>query len=82
MAEVTTQLARRHRGRPAIYDWERYSNGEFWVCHEGQDFETSPVSFRALVHHTARTRGLKAETQIDKNKGTVTFRMFNPDLIA
>jgi hypothetical protein len=39
-------------------------------------FQTSPTSFRALVHRTANARGMKAETTINKYDKSVTFRFF------
>lgn len=77
MASVLADFPKRHRGRPPIYDWDKYADGQNWVCKQGEDFETSPVSFRALVHRTANARGMKAETTIDKDRNTVSFRFFN-----
>jgi hypothetical protein len=74
MASVVQQFPTRHRGRPPIYDWEKYGDGQTWVCRQGVDFETSPTSFRALVHRTANARGMKAETTINKYDKSVTFR--------
>ena len=65
---------KRGRGRPAKYDWDKYLDGNRWVCYQGTDFDTSPTSFRALVHRTANSRGLKCETQIDKHSNSVSFR--------
>jgi hypothetical protein len=62
-----------------LYDWDKFSDGQNWVCRRGEDFQTSPMSFRALVHRTANARGMKAETQIDKNAQTVSFRFFEVD---
>lgn len=78
MATVVEQLPKRHRGRPPKYDWDRYSDGRNYRCVQGVDFDTSPVSFRALVHRTADARGLKAETRIDKAAGAVLFRIYDP----
>jgi hypothetical protein len=79
MAGVVSEFPKRYPGRPPIYDWEKYADGQTWVCRRGVDFEISPVSFRALVHRTAKVRGLKAETRIDKNAGTVTFRFYEEE---
>lgn len=76
MASVVEQFPKRHRGRPPKYDWDKYADGQTWVCHQGRDFDTSPISFRALVHRTANARGLKAETTINKHSKSVTFRFF------
>jgi hypothetical protein len=74
MASTIKQLTKRQRGRPPKYDWDLWGDGQSWVCHEGTDFFTSTTSFRALVHRTANSRGCKAETTIDKNNKSVSFR--------
>jgi hypothetical protein len=76
MATTVQEFPRRHRGRPPIYDWDKFSDGQTWVCRQGQDFNITPVSFRALVHRTANARGMKAETTINKRDQSVTFRFF------
>lgn len=69
---------RKRRGRPPKYDWELLGDGQLHVLYEGQDFETSCTSFRALVHRSANARGLKADTRIDKNAHSVAFTFFKP----
>jgi hypothetical protein len=81
MAETIAEFPRRRRGRPPIYDWDSCFDGQIHVWHKGTDFNTSPQSFRALVHRTAaaRTEGgpWKAETRIlDGNQ--VAFKFYNP----
>lgn len=76
MAETINSLPHRKRGRPAKYDWDKYSDGQNWVLFRGRDFETSLSSFRALVHSAARSRGLKAETSLDNKSESVSFRIF------
>lgn len=82
MADITDNvkpdgtLVHRKRGRPPKYDWDKYSDGQPWVLYRGTDFDTSVVSFRALVHSAARSRGLKAETAIDPRNESVSFRFF------
>lgn len=79
MPSTIAEFPKRHRGRPPLYDWDKYMDGQTWVLHAGQDFHTSPVSFRALVHRTANTRGGHAETTIDKKAMTVIFRYLPAD---
>lgn len=64
------------RGRPAVYNWRKYGNGESWVCEKGVHFDTTPASFRALVHRTASAQGKRAKTTISGNR--VTFRFEEP----
>lgn len=68
--------ASKRRGRPPLYDWDRYFDGEIHILYQGTDFQVSPQSFRALVHRTANSRGMKAETRLDKNANSVAFRFF------
>lgn len=79
MANVIEEFPRRHRGRPPIYDWDTYSDGQNWVCYQGTDFQTSPTSFRALVHRTANSRGMKAQTIINKEDKSVAFHFYRED---
>lgn len=74
MATVVEQFEKRHRGRPPKYNWDKYMDGQIWILHEGSDFDCpgGAKSFRALVHRTATSRGLKAETRII-NKTAVQF---------
>lgn len=66
----------RRRGRPPLYPWESWFDGDIHVCYMGRDFQTAPSSFRALVHRAANSRGMKAETKIDPEAGSVSFRFF------
>jgi hypothetical protein len=76
MAEqIHSRRRSRPRGRPSIYDWDRYSDGSEHICWPGQEFHCAPTSFRALVYRTADARGLKATVTLDKHTGSVRFRM-------
>lgn len=81
MGHTIDQFPRRRRGRPPLYDWESYFDGQIHVLYQGRDFNPSPQSFRALVHRTAAAKGVgwKAETQIDKNNNSVSFRFYQED---
>lgn len=76
MANIIESMPRRKRGRPAKYDWDKYADGQNWVLYRGTDFEVSLSSFRALVHSAARSRGFKAETVLNKNNDSVSFRFY------
>lgn len=66
MSETLTEFPKRHRGRPPLYDWDQITDGQIHVLRKGRDFQTSAVSFRALAHRTASSRGMKVETSIQK----------------
>ncbi len=73
---------KRKRGRPPLYDWDSLFDDQIHHYFKGADFQVSIESFRALVHRTASARieggPWKAETKIDKNAQSVSFRFFNP----
>lgn len=78
MSAVIDEFPRRRRGRPPKYNWDDLFDGEIHVFYQGTDFDTSPTSFRALVHRTAGARegDWKAETRIDKNAKSVLFKFY------
>lgn len=73
------EFPRRRRGRPPKYDWDAYFNGEINVLYQGVDFNVPLDSFRALVHRTANSRGMKAHTQVDNNNKYVAFKFVEAD---
>jgi hypothetical protein len=87
MAHTIESFPRRRRGRPPMYDWDALFDGQIHVWYQGEDFKTSPVSFRALVHRTAATRSedgpWKAETRIQSasadRPAAVLFKFYNPE---
>lgn len=87
MGDVIESFPRRRRGRPPIYDWDSLFDGQIHVWHQGEDFKTSPVSFRALVHRTAAARSeggpWKAETRIQAASAdrppAVLFKFYNAE---
>lgn len=66
MSEILTEFPKRHRGRPPKYDWDKITDGQIHVLRKGRDFDTSAVSFRALAHRTATSRGMTVTTNIQK----------------
>jgi hypothetical protein len=43
------------RGRPALYPWDEWTDGQVWKVTEGIDFKISRNSFRSsLVNHATR----------------------------
>lgn len=66
MSETLTEFPAKRRGRPPLYDWESwiFPLEKINVLREGRDYKTSRVSFRALCHRAATSRGLKATTRM------------------
>ncbi len=73
MSKTLSSFPKRHRGRPPLYPWDKWTNGEVYELTQGEDFKTNPASFRALVHRTAKSRGLAAQTTIRKNQVVIQF---------
>lgn len=72
MAHTLTEFP-KHRGRPNIYNWDIWTNGEVWQLERGVDFTCDPRSFRTLVHRTKRARGIQAKTKINGDTITIQF---------
>jgi hypothetical protein len=62
MSKILTEFP-KHRGRPPVYDWAKWTNGEVHELTRGEDFDCDPRSFRTLVHRTKKSRGLSARTK-------------------
>ena len=74
MAKTLSVFPGNHRGRPPIYDWEKFTNGEVWQLTRGVDFNSDPRSFRTLVHRKKKQWNLGARTRIhDDESITIQF---------
>jgi hypothetical protein len=63
MSDVIDEFPTR-QGRPPIYPWGIWSDGQVYKLYAGEDFNGQAASFRVLAHRTAKTMGLKVETAI------------------
>lgn len=54
-----------HLGRPPIYPWDEWTDGQIRELRQGVHFHSQATSFRTLVHRTAKDYGLKAKTSIE-----------------
>jgi hypothetical protein len=64
------------KGRPQVYPWESWTNGESWRLHHGEDFQANLISFRTMVHRKARDMGLKAYTKINEADASIQVRFY------
>lgn len=62
-----------HIGRPPIYPWDEWTDGQIRQLVQGVHFHSQANSFRTVVHRTARNRGLTARTSISKDGTVVTI---------
>jgi len=60
------------KGRASFYPWEQWTDGEWWLCEEGVDYECTTASFRGAVYSHARRRGLNV--RIIGGDAHVSFR--------
>jgi hypothetical protein len=66
------------QGRPQVYPWDEWTNGEIWDLDYGRDFFCEPKSFRTLVHRTAQVYGLRARTKFGSDK-KVIISFYDPE---
>lgn len=65
MATTTAELPERRTGRPALYPWAEWLNGEVWILKHGEDFNPPPGNFRNMILYQGRERGVKIETRVE-----------------
>lgn len=51
-------------GRPPIYPWEIWLDGQIRKLHAGEDFNGQAQSFRVLAHRAAKNIGMRVSTTI------------------
>lgn len=66
MSEILAEVPKPRLGRPPKYNWDEITDGQVHVLRKGRDFPTSAVSFRALCHRHASSRGMTVQTHIQK----------------
>lgn len=65
MANVVDDLPdMQKRGRPELYPWDEWFDGQVWKLIRDVDFAASPDGFRVTVAQAARRRGMKARIRI------------------
>ena len=77
MSQVINQFPGQP-GRPPIYPWDEWCDGQVRRLFRGEDFNSDPKSFRVLVHRTAKSRGLKARTSIESD-GVFVLAFYKPE---
>jgi hypothetical protein len=64
MSEVIPNF-KSNRGRPELYDWAAWADGQARKLRQGEDFNAGLLSMRTMIHRKARSLGLRAFTHID-----------------
>ncbi len=70
------QPFKSNRGRPELYDWNLWSDGNARKLHQGLDFDAGLMSMRTMIHRKARSLGLRAFTHIDDNNKTIDVMFY------
>lgn len=65
-------------GRPPKYNWNDLTDGSTWKAIQGQDFTSTPTSFRTLLRYQAKIRSLKVEVHVSGE--IVWFQFSKADL--
>lgn len=85
MPEIIPDFKSR-KGRPPLYDWEKWMDGKARKLFQGsltevragkKDFHAGLVSFRTMIHRKARDHGLNAYTHINKADKSVQVQFYS-----
>lgn len=79
MGDILETFPEHHRGRPAKYPWADWLDGRVHRLKQGEDFEIKPISFRALVHRTAKSDRFRGKVETTVDGRTVVIRFFRED---
>lgn len=77
MSEVVKEFEGK-RGRPPVYPWEDWMDGEIHKLYKGEDFNGEAKSFRVSAHRTAKSYGLKVHTEIVDDGEAILIEFYEP----
>jgi hypothetical protein len=63
MAEIANDFVFARTGRPSLYPWDEWSDGQTRIVERFVDFHCAMDSFTNHVHTWARRHGFRARTQ-------------------
>jgi hypothetical protein len=66
------------RGRPPIYPWDIWTDGQTRRLYQGFDFSAQLKSFRTMVHRKARDLGMRANTNINAADNSIDVSFYTP----
>lgn len=67
-------------GARAVYPWNEWTDGEWWVLRQGTDYATTTKTFQSVARNHARRHGLKLETQLTDDGDGTFIRFKDPTL--
>lgn len=53
------------RGRRPLYPWDKWTDGQWWTCEQGEDFSCKSDSFRTGLYRYGMAHGYSVEVQVD-----------------
>jgi hypothetical protein len=69
------------RGRPSVYPWSDWTDGQARRIHKGVDFPTDAFTMRSVITAHASRNGLRVHTRVP-NDATVEFQFLVEDVAA
>ena len=78
MSQVVDTFEGR-KGRPPIYDWPAWMDGQIHKLVKGRDFNGAAKSFRVGAHRTAKGYGMKVHTEIVDDGNALLLEFYSPE---
>jgi hypothetical protein len=78
MSEVVKSFKGR-QGRPPIYPWKDWMDGQIHKLVRREDFNGDAKSFRVGAHRTAAKEGLKVSTEIVDDGDAILLEFYTPE---
>jgi hypothetical protein len=77
MADIISDF-RSNKGRPALYPWAEWADGQSRKVYRGQDFFCSLVSMRTMTHRKAHEFGKKVHVLPLPAEDALCIRFYDP----
>lgn len=75
MAERLTEWPDWRVGHRSKYPWDEWFDGNVWMLQQDRDFTASPERMRQMIGMTARKRGLKVRTSVNKLERKIAMQV-------
>lgn len=73
LADMTERLDPPHRGRPPVYPWSTWTNGQIHRAVHGKQFSVEPEFFGRAVRQHAKRIGKKVVVRVGKKEVRFQF---------
>lgn len=78
MAEIIDNF-KSNRGRPNLYPWSEWSDGQSRRLTQGIDFFSSLPSMRTQIHRRAKQLGLRAHVRPEPENNALLVYFYDPN---